>query len=275
MSSWYAKNDIYKEARSLGWVNPQEAYYMNNKRFGYNMRYVDFLGMKTITFKGIKPPRGSFRILKIEGCDEGQEIPGKKPDFDWRNLRVLCSSFELEWTDSNGKIKRVIDVGGNFPMLDDDITKWSVYGGIPAKMQICRFYLDSMFLQFPLLQLIGMTNDQRKMLKDNTHVMRGYDIHYVLNKSVRKKIIERDGEICQICGATGDDVKYEVDHIYPRVLGGDNRVENLQVLCTRCNKSKGGRTLWDYVYDYDIEVTPSIQAHIDRVRKIDFGRNQS
>ena len=231
MAYWYAKHDIYKEAREFGWVNPQEAYYMNNKRFFFDMRYVNFLDMKTIAFKGIKPPRGSFRVVKIEGINEGQEIPGKKPDFDWRNLKVLCASFELEWTDSNGQIKRVKDIEENFPMLDGDLTKWSVYGGIPAKMQICRFYLDPMFLQFPLLQLIGMTDEQDKMLKDNTHVMRGYDIHYVLNKSVRKKIIERDGEVCQICGATGDDVKYEVDHIYPRVLGGDNRVENLQVLC--------------------------------------------
>ena len=274
MSVWYAKNDIYKEARENGWVNPLEAYYINNKRFGYCMQFVNFLNMKHVKFKNILPPRGSFMVAKIEGINEGQELPGKKPTFNWWDLKVLCVSYELEWTDSNGRLKRIKDVDGHFPMLDSDVGSRSVYGGIPAKLQICRFYIDPMYLQFPLTKVNHMTDDQRTRVQDNTHVMRGYDIHYVLSKSVRKKILERDGEVCQICGVTGDDVKFQVDHIYPRSLGGDNRVENLQVLCDWCNRSKGGKTLWDYVFDYDIEVTPRIQAHIDRVRQIDFGRNK-
>ena len=273
MSYWFAKHDIYKECRENGWVNPFEAYYMNNKRFGYDMRYVNFLTLQTVTFKNLQPSRGSFKVMKIENLVEGQEIPGKKPDFNWRDHKVLCASFELSWTDSKGIERSVIDAEGEFPMLDKDVDVWSVYGGIPAKMQIYRFYLDFFYLQFPLLEMTAMDDDQRQMVKDNTHVMRGSDVHYKLSTHLRKQVLDRDGHQCQICGSKGDDVKLDIDHIYPRSLGGDNRVENLQVLCKSCNCSKGPRTLWDYLFDYDIEVTPRLQQHIDRVRELGFTRN--
>lgn len=32
-----------------------------------------------------------------------------------------------------------------------------------------------------------------------------------------------------------------IDHIRPRVEGGSSRRENLQILCRRCNSSKGAR----------------------------------
>lgn len=56
-------------------------------------------------------------------------------------------------------------------------------------------------------------------------------------RRIRKAIIDRD-QCCQICG-TED--RLTVDHIVPRVLGGDDNPSNLQVLCSTCNSSKGGR----------------------------------
>jgi len=38
----------------------------------------------------------------------------------------------------------------------------------------------------------------------------------------------------------------EVDHILPRVQGGSDHYENLQLLCTHCNKSKGGKTMAEW-----------------------------
>ena len=54
---------------------------------------------------------------------------------------------------------------------------------------------------------------------------------------IRQTIIDRDG-CCQRCGT---EERLTVDHIVPRVLGGDDNPSNLQVLCSRCNSSKGGR----------------------------------
>jgi 5-methylcytosine-specific restriction endonuclease McrA len=56
-------------------------------------------------------------------------------------------------------------------------------------------------------------------------------------RKIREQIIRRDG-CCQMCGS---DERLSVDHIVPRTLGGNDNPNNLQVLCSSCNSSKGGR----------------------------------
>jgi 5-methylcytosine-specific restriction endonuclease McrA len=56
-------------------------------------------------------------------------------------------------------------------------------------------------------------------------------------RKLRQVVINRDG-CCQMCG-TEDNLT--VDHIVPRRLGGDDNLNNLEVLCSQCNSSKGGR----------------------------------
>lgn len=43
---------------------------------------------------------------------------------------------------------------------------------------------------------------------------------------------------CAMCGSADD---LEVDHVWPRSLGGNSEPENLQVLCKPCNQKKGAR----------------------------------
>ena len=38
----------------------------------------------------------------------------------------------------------------------------------------------------------------------------------------------------------------EVDHILPRSKGGTDHLDNLQLLCTHCNKSNGGKTMAEW-----------------------------
>ena len=56
-------------------------------------------------------------------------------------------------------------------------------------------------------------------------------------RKIRQSVINRDG-CCQMCGT---EERLSVDHIVPRHLGGDDNPTNLQVLCSSCNSSKGGR----------------------------------
>ena len=56
---------------------------------------------------------------------------------------------------------------------------------------------------------------------------------------IRQRILKRDSYCCQQCGQ--DNGKLHVDHIIPRRLGGTDNDQNLQVLCQKCNLSKGGR----------------------------------
>ena len=52
---------------------------------------------------------------------------------------------------------------------------------------------------------------------------------------LRKQIIQRDGAICQMCGAP-DSV--QVDHILNKARGGTDDPDNLQILCDTCHSRK-------------------------------------
>ena len=57
-------------------------------------------------------------------------------------------------------------------------------------------------------------------------------------KNKRLSVLQRDGYECYLCGGQAD----QVDHIIPRVKGGDVfDDDNLMAICGRCNRSKGSR----------------------------------
>lgn len=56
-------------------------------------------------------------------------------------------------------------------------------------------------------------------------------------RKLREIVIRRDAGICQRCGQEGS----HVDHVVPRKLGGDDSLQNLQLLCRNCNLQKGAR----------------------------------
>lgn len=73
-----------------------------------------------------------------------------------------------------------------------------------------------------------------------------------INTSDRQYVLERDNYTCQICGISkqyldniqeglGDYLLFEIDHIKSVANGGTGeKTNNLQCLCWRCNRKKGG-----------------------------------
>ncbi len=55
-------------------------------------------------------------------------------------------------------------------------------------------------------------------------------------RETRLAVYTRDGGRCTECGS-GFELQY--DHVIPHALGGGDGVDNLQLLCGDCNRSKG------------------------------------
>ncbi|MCR4643681.1 MAG: HNH endonuclease [Lachnospiraceae bacterium] len=90
-----------------------------------------------------------------------------------------------------------------------------------------------------------------------------------ISPGMKQRILERDRYTCQICGISkdfvdelcpglGDYLLLEIDHIESVADGGSGKDEdNLQVLCWRCNRKKGGFRTNEEVrdtIDYGIEL---------------------
>jgi hypothetical protein len=52
------------------------------------------------------------------------------------------------------------------------------------------------------------------------------------------KVIRRDNQHCQICNEYVKESEIEIDHIIPISKGGETVINNLRVLCMKCNRKK-------------------------------------
>lgn len=64
-----------------------------------------------------------------------------------------------------------------------------------------------------------------------------------ISKGLRFQILQRDGFICQYCGAHGPTVELAIDHVIPVKLGGLTKANNLVTACRPCNAGKASRAL--------------------------------
>lgn len=59
-------------------------------------------------------------------------------------------------------------------------------------------------------------------------------------KKLRKRILERDGNLCWLCGKIFENkMDITLDHIIPVSKNGSNAIENLKLAHDICNKTRG------------------------------------
>ena len=63
----------------------------------------------------------------------------------------------------------------------------------------------------------------------------------------RDEVFARDHFTCVYCGRGSPDVELSVDHVEPRMRGGDHSEGNLVTACVGCNAAKGGLAAWDFL----------------------------
>ena len=62
--------------------------------------------------------------------------------------------------------------------------------------------------------------------------------HRPISGSVRYKVLSRAKGRCELCGISNEEKMLEVDHIFPKSLGGKDDLSNYQALCYSCNAAK-------------------------------------
>lgn len=65
----------------------------------------------------------------------------------------------------------------------------------------------------------------------------------------RDQVFARDGYRCVYCGAEGTAETLSVDHVQPRVRGGDHSAGNVVTACGACNARKAHRRHADFLAD--------------------------
>ncbi len=65
----------------------------------------------------------------------------------------------------------------------------------------------------------------------------------------RSAIFQRDDHRCVYCGQQFAVEELSVDHVQPRVRGGDGTPGNLVTACRACNTAKGHRRLAEFLRD--------------------------
>ena len=119
-------------------------------------------------------------------------------------------------------------------------------GWVPPSLQARVDNIESIVKRFQ--KLIPLTDISYELVKFDTQLMTNPDIKGVeyqqgalFGYEVKEYLLQKFNHVCMYCGV--DDKPLEVEHIHPKSRGGTNRIDNLGVACTKCNKEKNSYLL--------------------------------
>lgn len=69
----------------------------------------------------------------------------------------------------------------------------------------------------------------------------------------RHAIFRRDHFTCVYCAEVFEPADLTIDHVEPKVKGGDNSGGNLVTACGACNTGKRGLAAWAYLQDRPVQ----------------------
>jgi 5-methylcytosine-specific restriction endonuclease McrA len=71
--------------------------------------------------------------------------------------------------------------------------------------------------------------------------------------SLRERVLARDAYRCVYCGEWFPEPQLTLDHVEPRMRGGDQSEGNLVAACRACNALKGSAPAWAFLAEREVE----------------------
>lgn len=108
-------------------------------------------------------------------------------------------------------------------------------------------YLESLFKERKSLKFVEAVKTKRQNI--------------LLKDEERHKIEVRQRNKCALCGKPLHNLnRPHIDHRVPISLHGDNQIENLQILCAKCNLGKGAYLGWPLAAPfYEDQISPRVR----------------
>lgn len=165
--------------------------------------------------------------LSVDLLPTGSAV-GALSDASYRALMcmVAYSAADLVWTYSPP---------GEGALPDDDVRLARIAGMAPKRWRRIRPDLEPFFAIAD-----GVWRLNQPWVLIDSHPAR-----VAIPAEIREAVLRREGKICTYCADT--DGPFDFDHILPVIAGGTNDPSNITLACIPCNRSKGGRTLRDWM----------------------------
>ncbi|WP_268269981.1 RNA-guided endonuclease IscB [Streptomyces sp. MNU76] len=88
--------------------------------------------------------------------------------------------------------------------------------------------------------------DLHAMSEGKNHLEAGkYQQGTLAGYEIRQYLLEKWGRACAYCGAEG--IPLQVEHILPKARGGSDRISNLTLACSPCNRAKGAQPVTEFM----------------------------
>jgi 5-methylcytosine-specific restriction endonuclease McrA len=162
--------------------------------------------------------------------------------YSYRQIEKIadCSKGTVSYHCSSGQkeksIKRQIEKRAKYP-LDRKIENFCV----DTKPSILRKRKNNTLIRILNLKLSSFFCNKKK------------EYNKSMAKFGRKELLEKIGDNPK-CAMTGKPINlwesstYSLDHIVPRSKGGDNSLENCQLVCRQVNKAKTDMSVEEFIY---------------------------
>ena len=137
-----------------------------------------------------------------------------------------------------------------------DISSYTEWTSVPPKYET---FGENFLWAYSCLQMLGATI----YMKEDKFTPKSYMVRAKAFKAYKEgkwkigdmyeinRMKVRTNDTCWYCRSKVSSKELTADHVFPRVVGGTNNMENIIYVCKTCNSSKGKKDLMEWLISQD------------------------